>query len=109
MTRKVLKKPRPNEVLDKTDSNSDYTGDAADNRFLRISIWGMKYGTNDKVQGAALMIGLLLMISIVFVTIGGFWATTTDWAERVLQTLGPILTLVIGVAIGKSSSGGDAD
>jgi len=105
MDRKPLPRPLPEDVLGDKDSNSDYTSDEADNRFLRINLGFVKYGTNDKIQGAAMLLSLLFFMLISIAILIGFWGNKTEWAQNVLQIFGPTLTLVVGVAIGQATSG----
>jgi len=86
------------------DSPSDYTGGGGQpNRVLHINLWLIKYGTDDKFQGAAVMMSLLLIILLITALVMG--ACSKEFAptcDKIVAWVQPVLTLVIGAAIGKS-------
>lgn len=87
-----------------TDQPSDYTGGGqSPNRVLYIDLWRIKYGTDDKFQGAAVMLSLLLILLLmVALSAGAYNKEFSPISEKVVNWVQPVLTLVIGAAIGKS-------
>ncbi|MFL6844714.1 MAG: hypothetical protein ACJ8ER_07525 [Allosphingosinicella sp.] len=88
----------------KASRSRDYTATSADRRVLRINLGIIRYGTDDKTQGAAVVFSLLLFCAICLVMILGSIEADREWFERVLQWLGSAFFFVMGVAIGKSGS-----
>jgi len=86
----------------------DYTGDSAADRVFYVNLVILKYGTNDKVHAAALILSMVLLIATIGIYAAGFFVTDTTWAERAAQWLGSAFLFVAGVALGKAGSeGGD--
>jgi hypothetical protein len=71
---------------------------------LRINLGIIRYGTDDKTQGAAVIFSLLLFMAMCMVIVFGMTTVDHTWADKLLQWLGAVFTLVVGVAIGKSGS-----
>lgn len=82
----------------------DYTACSADRRVLRINLGIIRYGTDDKSQGAAVVFSLLLFCAICLVAVLGAVDADPQWSERVLEWLGSAFLFVMGVAIGKGGS-----
>ncbi|NGX51905.1 MAG: hypothetical protein KR126chlam5_00194 [Candidatus Anoxychlamydiales bacterium] len=102
---KKLKKPAPKDVNPK-DNPSDYTSDKASDRFLYLNFRFLKYGTNDKFQGAAILFSFFIFILIIFtITMGFIFPSACGWSEKCLGWLQNTFILIIGVAIGKSLNG----
>jgi membrane-associated PAP2 superfamily phosphatase len=102
MPLKKLRKPSPENVKPK-DTPDDYTGPAASNRVLWINLWFLKYGTNDKFQGAAIFFALIVVVLIaVSLLIGCFCPEKQIWLDKHMSWLQWIFTFTIGIAIGKS-------
>lgn len=99
-TRKRLKRPPASDVVRK-DSPSDYTGDNADERVLYINLYFIKFGSTDRLQGAALMLSMVLLFLIALSILGGF-VSDSSWAKEAIAWLGTPLMLVVGVAVGRA-------
>lgn len=82
----------------------DYTASSADRRVLKINLGIIRYGTDDKTQGAAVVFSLLLFCAICLMMVVGALDSDREWSERVLQWLGGAFLFVMGVAIGKGGS-----
>jgi len=105
MNFKKLKKPAPENVKPK-DIPADYTGENASERYLFLNFGFLKYGTNDKFQGAAILFALFIFILIIISIIMGFvFPSACGWSEKCLGWLQNTFILIIGVAIGKSLNG----
>ena len=90
------------------DRPSDYTADSAPNRSLYLNLGVVKLGTTDPLQGAAILLSLLLLSVAVLVLLLGFILALcgkAGWMDTGLSWLGAPLSVVIGVAIGR---GGDS-
>ena len=98
---KGLAKPDPDNLVG-TDTEQDYTADKASNRALYINLWLMKYGTADPLQGAAILLSLILLALALVSLIVGFF--NADWAKDALAWLVSPLMLSIGVAVGRSGN-----
>jgi hypothetical protein len=101
MTLKKLKRPDPSNIPT-TDNPADYTGDEAPERTLLINLGFIKYGTNDRTQGSAVLFSFLLLILIaLLVLLGILNQDSTEVVKESLSWLKGVFTLIIGVAIGK--------
>ena len=100
--RKSLRIPSQSSFLAGQDNVSDYTSNTASNRYLKINLGFIKYGTDDKTQGAAMVLSILLLLIIILTSGACLWWDKLDFATIILQLLFPAFTLVAGVAIGKS-------
>ena len=101
---KKLKKPSPEHVKPK-DKSTDYTGESAPERVLWINLYFIKYGTNDKFQGAAIFFSLLMIfLMLIMVIIGCFKCESQAWAEKFIGWLQTMLVFTVGIGIGKSIS-----
>jgi hypothetical protein len=99
---RALRRPPPNEVGPK-DSPADYTAVTAPERVLHINLPFLKYGTADRIQGAAIVILMTMLPILLLVVFLGMWPSFSPWAEKVFGWLGPVIVLVSGVAMGRSS------
>lgn len=99
--RKPLRRPAPEQVGRK-DVPSDYTGPSAGGRFFVINLGFMKLGSDDKLQGAALFLSVLLFLLLCIVVGFGFFANA-EWAKHALTVIVTPLMLVVGVAVGRSA------
>ncbi len=88
----------------KATRRADYTGDTADRRVLRINLGIIRYGTDDKTHGAAVVFSLLLFAAICVIMVFGMITSDREWADKVLQWLGSAFLFVLGVAIGRSGN-----
>ena len=101
---KPLRRPKSNQVVHK-DSPSDYTGDDASERVLRVNLLFLKFGTKDRVQGAAIMLSVLLLICVMAVSLLGFFSTDPSKIllfEKIFSWLGSTFVFVSGVAVGRA-------
>lgn len=99
---KPLKRPPAGQVV-RTDSPDDYTSHNAKDRVLFVNLGLIKFGTTDKIQGAAIfltIVFLLMAILIILFSLKAGW----DWAKDVLGWLTTPLMLTVGVAIGRGST-----
>lgn len=99
--RRLLRRPDAENVA-RTDVPRDYTGNSAEERSLYINMGIVKYGTTDRLQGAALFLALVLLALVILCIIAGFFGNA-DWAKEVIMWLGTPLSLVVGVAVGRGS------
>lgn len=100
--RKVLRRPQPSEVLHR-DSPADYTGPDASERVLYINLGFLKFGTTDRLQGAALVVLMLLFPILIVVIVLGMFPDSNAWADRIFSWVGPVIVLVSGVAVGRAT------
>ena len=85
------------------DKESDYTSDMAPGRFFYINLGLLRYGTDDKFQGVAIIFGGLLVLLWGFVGWKGFSADLADkqWAKEWSASIYALLAGIVGVAIGR--------
>jgi Na+/melibiose symporter-like transporter len=81
---------------------SDFTGDSADNRVLKINLYFIKYGTSDQAHAASLVFSAVLLLSIIVLFI---FAPSGEQLDKLLGWLEGGFLLTLGVAIGKSGKG----
>ncbi len=103
MALRRLNRPPQDRVLQR-DAPADYTGPEAPERVLHINLWFVKFGTNDKLQGAAILLAIFILLLITVVIFYGMTHTTTEWNEKVFSWLSSTFLIVAGVAIGRASS-----
>ncbi len=106
--RKRLRPPPPDKVV-KKDELADYTGsDPVPDRVLVINLRFFKYGTSDRFQGAAILLALtlLLLIASIFV-LSALLEIPDNRFDKTFGWLGSAFLLVMGVAIGRGTSGKD--
>jgi hypothetical protein len=81
----------------------DYTGiDGADGRVFHINLGFFKYGTDDKIHGAAMVFSLLLFICVVCVMIFG---DGSAWADKLFSWATGAFLFALGIALGKGAGG----
>ena len=94
------------DVSDKPDEHTkkSFVQGGAPGQVFSLNLFGVKYGTDDKVHSAAVFLSILVLIllGIVFV-LGTF--VDRSWISTAIQTLGPVFTFLAGVAVGKSIEG----
>jgi hypothetical protein len=103
----------PTNVSSKPDAATktglvDFTGPSAPKRVLYVNLGILRYGTNDKVHAAALILSFVLLMALFGVVITGFYLKETGWAERAFTWLGNAFLFIAGVAVGKGT-GPDKD
>jgi len=81
------------------------TGDSADERILFINLGIFRYGTDDKIQAAAIFLSIVLLIIIAFVIFGA-QGQGSVWNDKVFAWLTGAFLFVSGVALGKGGSNG---
>lgn len=103
--RKTLKKPEVVDVTSK-DIPADYTGREAPERVFHFNLYFLKFGTSDRIQGAAVLLSILLLIVICGVIIGGISRPDNPWVEKAFGWLSSAFLFVVGVAVGRSGQDG---
>ena len=96
---KPLKDP-PKEPLPVVDNDADYTGPHAPKRSFFLHLGFMRYGTPDNLQGAAIVLSLILLVFLVIITMTSLF-TGNDVSYGV-NWLSHSLMMTIGVAIGRT-------
>jgi hypothetical protein len=105
-SRKPLRRPASNEVVTK-DKPEDYTGPEAGERTFYLNFYFIRFGTKDKIQGAAITLSVLLLLVIATVIIiGAFNSTNASWLEKSLTWLGSTFVFLAGVAVGRAGVDG---
>ena len=80
----------------------DYTGDGnAENRAFHINLGFFKYGTDDKVHGAAMVFSIILLLIIVGVI--GF-GDGSAWGVKIFNWVSGAFLFTAGIALGKGVS-----
>jgi hypothetical protein len=103
MALRPLRRP-PAANVGLRDSPADYTGADAPERVLLINLGFLRYGTIDRLQGAAIFLALFLLLLIAVVIIVGLFKGDSPWFDRVFAWLGGAFLFVAGVAIGRGAS-----
>jgi hypothetical protein len=103
MALRRLNKPSADRVLQR-DTPADYTADEAPERVLHINMGFLKFGTNDKLQGAAIVLAVFLLILISAITIYGISHQPSEFQDRVFNWLTNTFLVVLGVAVGRAGS-----
>ena len=84
------------------DSPADYTSDGdAPNRAFVLNAGFIKIGSVDPLQGAALFLSVVLTFILLVVALVGL--SNPQWAKDVLVCINSLLSMVVGVAIGRGS------
>jgi hypothetical protein len=99
--------PPPGDLSPEPDASTskspDHTSNNAEGRVFFMNLCFMKYGTDDRVNGSAMFLSILLLI-IIFVLIGvGIFYPESTWLERMFTWVGGAFFLVCGVAIGRNA------
>lgn len=98
---KKLKRPESGNVV-RIDNPADYTSGNAGDRVLFVNLWFVKFGTTDKLQGAAIFLTVLFLVMAIVVIFVGLFGDKL-WAKEALSWLTTPLMLVVGVAVGRGS------
>ena len=107
MTLKRLKDPPKDRILLR-DTPADYTSpDGAPERVLLINLGIMKYGTTDRLQGAALFLAVILICLVIVLYISSLIKESPDLFNHIFPWVANVFALVVGVAIGRG--GGSAE
>lgn len=109
--RRPLKRPPAGDVKP-VDDLSDYTGDSASDRTFFINFYFMKFGTTDRIQGAAVMFSLFLLLLIfltIFLGAGSSNKEQMAWLDQAFRWLGSAFLFAIGIALGRSGRSGPGD
>jgi hypothetical protein len=102
-SRRKLKKPTAVDVSSK-DNPSDYTGPDAPERVFHFNLKFIRFGTSDKIQGAAVLLSILLLLVIAGVIVAGLYNPTSPWIDKVFGWLSAAFLFVVGVAVGRSGN-----
>jgi peptidoglycan/LPS O-acetylase OafA/YrhL len=86
-----------------TKSAPDWTDAKAPERVFFINLGVFKYGTKDKSHGAAVLLALALLVTIILVIGVGLYSGPSPWLDRVFTWLGSAFLFAAGVAVGRSS------
>lgn len=79
----------------------DYTGkDVADGRVFHINLGFFKYGTDDKIHGAAMVFSLLLFLSVIGIMAFG---DGSGWADKLFDWAAGAFLFSLGIALGKGA------
>ncbi len=81
----------------------DWTNSTAPERVFYINFGVFRYGTKDKSHGAAVLLSLMLLCTVLVVIGVGVWSGPSEWLDRVFTWLGSAFLFVAGVAVGRSS------
>jgi hypothetical protein len=108
-----MKVPAPPPNLPKvpdedTAKDPDFTGEHAGNRVFYIKTEWLRYGTDDKGHGAALVLsGLLLAVALIVAVIGMiglFSGRDATWIGTLLTWVGNAFLFTAGIAVGKGKA-----
>lgn len=102
--RKVPDRPSPNDVTEK-DRPEDYTGPSAPNRALFINLYFLKFGSDDKIQGAAIFVCICLTILIILVLMINTIKESSALTTAVLDWIKSPFLLALGAAVGRAGTG----
>lgn len=97
--RKPLIRPQSESVIDR-DAPDDYTSPVASNRSFFVNLYFMRFGTSDRLQGAAIFLSVIFLIMVAALMIVGF--LNGAWAKDALTWITSPLMLVVGVAVGRN-------
>lgn len=111
-----LKIKAPNGDLSNTPDKAtksglcDYTNpkDATD-RVFYLNLYFFKYGTNDKVHAASLLMSLILLFMIFSLLVIGLYSSEETWKDKLFSWLGSAFTFISGVAIGRGVNASKTD
>ncbi len=71
---------------------------------LHINLGFIKFGTDDKFQGAAILISIFLVALCIAALLSSLHDGLQPVCDKIIGWAQPILLVVIGAAIGKSAS-----
>ncbi|MFT8711443.1 hypothetical protein [Komagataeibacter rhaeticus] len=88
----------------------DYTNPKdANDRVFYLNLYFFKYGTNDKVHAASLLMSLILLFMIFWLLVIGLYSSNDPWKDKLFSWLGSAFTFISGVAIGRGVNGSKSD
>jgi hypothetical protein len=96
-------RPPSNSPAAPTDSPSDYTADDAPGRYFRFRVPGFTYGTDDKFQGAAILVLCFVGVFWISSAVAQYFISTVSFLATVNPLLGTIVPVIIGVIIGRAA------
>ena len=83
----------------------DYTGDEpSDGRVFHINLGFFKYGTDDKIHGAAMVFSFLLFLCVASIMVFG---DGSAWADKLFNWTTGAFLFALGIALGKGAGGKD--
>lgn len=99
----------PSDTPDKPDRYTnlvnDQTGPSARDRTFYLNLGVLRFGTNDKIQGAAILLAIFILIAyilILLVSINSIHSEITDSIlDKAVAGLWNVFLLAIGVALGR--------
>jgi hypothetical protein len=99
----------PSDTPDKPDiytsRATDQTGPTAKDRIFYLNFGILRFGTNDKIQGAAILFAILIFISYIGVVLYSISINQNDLKasvlDKALSALWNGFLLTIGVALGR--------
>lgn len=101
----VPEKPDHQNIPDgNTAKDPVFFSGGAPNQIFRLELGIVSYGTDDKSHAASLILSVIAGMLLLILFIGGFFVDRA-WISDALKILGTVFTMVVGVAVGKSSSG----
>jgi hypothetical protein len=87
----------------------DFTGKDAGDRVLYVNLFFFKYGTNDKVHAAALVLSLVLLFAMIALIFIGTRHNNAAWDDKAFSWLGGAFLFITGLALGKGATGHKPD
>jgi hypothetical protein len=104
MPQEILPPPNTSNVPDAdTKKGFDYTApDSADGRVFHINLGFFKYGTDDKIHGAAMVFSMLLFLLLSGIMVFG---DGSEWAEGLFHWAAGAFLFSLGIALGKGAGG----
>lgn len=85
----------------------DMTEPGSPGRVFGFDFMGFKYGSSDKLHSAAFLLSILMVVAVIILAVISMFAKNGEAASDAVQTLGQVLILTIGVAIGRGASEGN--
>ena len=91
---------KPEKGIIGIENFGDYTAETAPNRTFFLNLKILRFGTPDALQGAAILIAVLMLPMGLAAFIAGFW--DAQWAKEGLAWLASPFSLAVGVAVGRA-------
>lgn len=85
----------------RSDSRKDYAKEKTEERSFFLNLWFLGYKTPDTIQGAAVLLTVLLLIILTMLTLIGLINENKDIMDVVSWLTYPLMA-TIGVAIGRN-------